>query len=257
MVVNYEKEGRIAIFTINRPEVMNALNTQVRRELHEVMLDFDGDSELWVGILTGAGDKAFSAGADLKEIHSPSREGEGGSQRVPASNVQHVLDTKKPMIAAINGYCLGGGLELALQCDIRIAAEHARFGQPEILRGLIAGGGGTQRLPRMLPWCKAAEILLIGKPIDAQKAYHIGLVNEVVPLDKLLPTAKEWARAICEAAPLAVRATKEAMIRGYNMSLEDGLVLEQLLSRYVHDTEDFAEGTRAFVEKRKPAYKAQ
>ncbi len=253
MVVNYEKEGRIAIFTINRPEVMNAINRQARIELNEAMVNFNNDSGLWVGILTGAGDKAFSAGADITEMR-----GKGSRSTLgPIAGIEHALDSKKPMIAAINGYCLGGGLELALQCDIRIAAEHARLGQPEILRGLIPGGGGSQRLPRMLPWCKAAEILLIGKPIDAQEAYRTGLVNKVVPLDKLISTAKEWAKAICEAAPLAVRTTKEAMFRGYDMSLNDGLALEQKLLREIRVTEDFTEGTRAFVEKRKPDYKAR
>jgi enoyl-CoA hydratase/carnithine racemase len=167
------------------------------------------------------------------------------------------LDLWKPLIAAINGMALGGGLEIALACDIRIAAENARLGAPEVTLGIIPGWGATQKLPRVIPWAKAAEILLMGRPIDAQEAYRIGLVNKVVPLEKLMPTAKEWAETICQAAPLAVRAAKEAMIRGYSMTLEEGLRLENALIAYTFGTEDFIEGTRAFVEKRKPVYKAK
>ena len=167
------------------------------------------------------------------------------------------LEIWKPLIAAINGFALGGGLEIVLSCDIRIAAETATFGTPEITIGIIPGWGGTQRLPRMIPWCKAAEILLMGKPIDAQEAYRIGLVNKVVPQDKVMSTAKEWAEVICQAGPLGVRAAKEAMIRGSGMTLEDGLRLEYSLFDYLLGTEDFTEGTTAFVEKRKPDYKAK
>jgi len=163
----------------------------------------------------------------------------------------------KPLIAAINGWALGGGLEIVLACDIRIASENARFGNPEVTLGLIPGWGGTQRLPRMLPWCKAAEILLMGKPIDAEEAYRIGLVNKVVPKDKLMPTAKEWAEVICQAGPLAVRAAKEAMTRGSSMTLDDGLRLENSLNAYLMGTDDFTEGTTAFTEKRKPVFKAK
>jgi enoyl-CoA hydratase/carnithine racemase len=167
------------------------------------------------------------------------------------------LELWKPLIAAINGMALGGGLEIAMACDIRIASETARLGTPEINLGLIPGWGGTQRLPRMVPWCKAAEILLVGKPIDAQEAYRIGLVNKVVPQAEVMPTAKEWAQVISQAGPLAVRAAKEAMVKGYNLSLEEGLRLENSLVAYLMGTEDFNEGTTAFVEKRKPVYKAK
>jgi len=254
-VVEYTKEGRIAIFTINRPEALNAQNLQVHRELHDAMVDFRDDDELWVGILTGAGDKAFGAGADIKELLPFLKE--HGQSRWAFPEVHTRLDMWKPLIAAINGFCLGGGLEYALGCDIRIAGEKARFGVPEVTLGLITGDGGTQRLPRMIPWCKAAELLLMGKIIDAQEAYRIGLVNIVVPPEQVMPTAKEWAQTICNAGPLAVRATKQAMIRGYEMPLEDGLRLEYMLNAYCTTTEDFTEGTTAFVEKRKPVYKGK
>ena len=256
MAIDYKKEGRIAIFTINRPQAMNAINMEVLRELYEAILDFRDDPQLWVGIITGAGERAFCSGADIKDTLPFMREHSNAPWSFPPS-IMRGIELWKPLIAAINGLALGGGLEIALACDIRIAAENARLGTPEINLGLIPAWGGTQRLPRMVPWCKAAEILLMGKPIDAQEAYRVGLVNKVVPQAELMPTAKEWAGVICQAGPLAVRAAKEAMIRGYNMTLEDGSRLESSLAAYLMSTEDFAEGTTAFVEKRKPIYKAK
>lgn len=248
MAVDYEKEGRIAIFTINRPEAMNSLNVQVRQELNEALIDFRDDNDLWVGIITGAGEKAFSAGADIKEFRP------GPAARIARIQADQIW---KPIIAAINGFALGGGLELAMECDIRIAAEHALLGQPEVVIGFMPGGGGTQRLPRFIPRAKAAEILLTGQRIDAQEAYRLGLVNKVVPLDKLMSTAKQYAEAICKNGPLGVRATKEAMIRGYNLTLEEGLQLERDLANRVRGTEDFMEGAKAFAEKRPPNYQAK
>ena len=256
MAIDYKKEGRIAIFTINRPEALNAMNVQANRELHEVMVDFRDDPELWVGIITGAGDRAFCAGADIKDMLPFMKEHRNNPEAMPTTPMRG-LELWKPLIAAINGVALGGGLEIALACDMRIASENARFGTPEVILGLIPGWGGTQRLPRVLPWCKAAEILLMGRPIDAQEAYRIGLVNKVVPPEEVMPTAREWAEVICQAGPLAVRAAKEAMVRGSSMTLEDGLRLENSLEAYCLGTEDFTEGTTAFVEKRKPAYKAK
>jgi len=256
MAIDYEKEGRIAIFTINRPEAMNAMNMEALRELLEAMTDFKDDPELWVGIITGAGERAFCGGADIKDTLSFMKEHRGEEGAFPPT-IMRGFELWKPLIAAINGLALGGGLEIALACDIRIASETARLGTTEVNLGLIPGWGGTQRLPRMVPWCKAAEILLMGKPIDAGEAYRIGLVNKVVPQNEVMTTAKEWAQVICQAAPLAVRAAKEAMVRGYSMSLEDGLRLENSLVAYLLGTEDFTEGTTAFVEKRKPTYKAK
>ncbi len=256
MAVDYKKEGRIAIFTINRPEAFNMVNVKIFRELHERIVEFRDDPELWVGIITGARTRAFSAGADIKDMLPFAREHRDQPEALPP-NIMRGLDVWKPLIAAINGMALGGGLEIVLACDIRIASEKARFGTPEVTLGLIPGWGGTQRLPRMLPWCKAAELLLMGRPIDAQEAYRIGLVNKVVPQEQVMPTAKEWAEVICQAGPLAVRAAKEAMIRGSSMPLEDGLQLESSLFNRIMDTDDYAEGVAAFNEKRRPVYKAK
>jgi len=256
MAVDYTKEGKIAIFTLNRPEAMNALNMETMRQFHQALVEFRDDDGLWVGIVTGAGEKAFCGGADIKDTLPFMKEHSRSQWAMPAS-IRRGLELWKPMIAAINGMALGGGLELALACDIRIAAEGARLGTPEVTLGLIPGWGGTQRLPRAIPWCKAAELLLMGKLIDAQEAYRIGLVNQIVPQAEVMATAKEWAEALCKAAPLAVRAAKEAMLRGSAMTIEEGLRLENALVASVMATEDFEEGTTAFVEKRKPNYKAK
>jgi crotonobetainyl-CoA hydratase len=250
MAVDYRKEDRVAIFTINRPEVLNAINADVSRELSEALSNFRDDPDLWVGIITGAGDRAFSAGADIRGFRPGPMEGEA-VERVRADQIW------KPFIAAIHGYCLGGGLELALTCDLRIAADNSRFGLPEIKVGVIPAGGGMSRLPRFIPRAKAAEILLMGQQIDAQEAYRIGLINKVVPRDQLMSTAKEWANLICQAGPLQVRSVKEAMIRGYGMPLDESLRLERELSNRLRSTEDFIEGTRAFIEKRKPNWKGK
>ena len=256
MAVDYTKEGRIAIFTLNRPEAFNSINIDTIREFQKALVEFRDDSELWVGIVTGAGEKAFCAGADIKEMLPFIKEHESRPWAFPAT-ILRGLDVYKPLIAAINGVALGGGMEVVLACDLRIAAENARLGTPEVTLGIIPGWGGTQRLPRMLPWCKAAEIALMGKPINAEEAYRIGLVNKVVPLQELMPTAKKWAETICEAGPLAVRAAKEAMIRGTSMTLEEGLRLENTLFAALLDTDDFVEGKSAFLEKRKPEWRAR
>ena len=238
--------------TLDRPEALNALNAEVSAGLRDAMVDFRDDPGLWVAILTGAGDRAFSAGADIKGF----RPGTGEVTRRSEPPVRADM-IWKPFIAAIHGYCLGGGLETALTCDIRIAADNAQMGQPEVNIGFMAGGGATQRLPRFISRAVAAEILLTGNRVDAQEALRIGLVSRVVPRDQLMPTAMEIARTICQRGPLGVRATKEAMIRGYNMTLEDGLALESEKVAYIRSTEDFMEGARAFAQKRPPEYQGK
>lgn len=235
---------------------MNSLNAKGMQEFHDRIVEFGNDPELWVGIITGAGQKAFCAGADIKGLLSFHTEHPGELKEKPATPMRG-LKLWKPLIAAINGVALGGGLEIALACDIRIASENACFGTPEVTLGLIPGWGGSQRLSRMLPWCKAAEILFMGRPINAEEAYRIGLVNKVVPPGQVMSTAMEWAEIICQTGPLAVRAAKELMIRGSSMTLEEGLELERTLQLSLMGTEDYAEGIRAFAEKRKPIYKGR
>lgn len=256
MAIEYKREGRVAIFTINRPEALNAMDLESVKELSQALVDFRSDDELWVGIITGVGERAFCAGADIKTMLPYMKENRGQVWRLPQT-ITRGLDLWKPMIAAVNGACLGGGLEIALACDIRIAAENATFGVPEVRLGLIPGWGGTQRLPRVIPWAKAAEILLTGRPIDAQEAYRIGLVNKVVPLAELMSEAKKMADVLCEPGPLAVRAAKQAMYQGTSVGLQEGLQIEAMLEDFCLSTEDFEEGTKAFVEKRKPSFKAK
>lgn len=256
MAIDYEKESKIAIFTINRPEARGALNVQAFTELHNALIDFRDDDELLVGIITGTGNEVFCSGVDVKNFLPFLKRTANKPWQVPTTIIRG-LDIWKPLIAALNGLALGGGLEVALACDIRIASENAVFGMPEVTLGVFPGGGSTQRLPRIIPLPLASEMLFTGKRIDAQEAYRIGLINKVVPLDKLMPTAKEMAEAICRAAPLAVRAVKEALIRGIGMRLEDGLQLENYFTQYITSTKDFVEGTTAFIEKRKPVYKGE
>lgn len=255
-VVKFEKQERIVILTIDRAQARNAMNAQGMQELHDRMLEFSNDQELWVGIITGAGDKAFCGGADVKEMVSFQQAHPGQYWERPNTPMRG-LEIWKPLIAAINGVALGGGLEIVLACDIRIASENARFGTPEASLGLMPGWGGTQRLPRMIPWAKAAEMLLGGKVINAQEAYRMGLVNQVVPPSDVLPTAIQWAESMCQLGPLALRAIKQAMVKGVSTSMESGLQMEKELVKHLVSTEDFAEGVRAFIEKRKPEYRAR
>jgi E-phenylitaconyl-CoA hydratase len=255
--VIYEKKGRIAYVTINRPERMNAVDPDTSRELLQAFSAFRDDDEVWVSILTGAGEKAFSAGADLVALAQAFATGGAGFFDVPFGGITRGFETWKPMIAAINGHCLAGGLELALRCDIRVAAEHATFGLPEPTRAIIPAAGGTQRLPRAIPLAFAMEILLTGGRIDAQTALRWGLVSHVLPLAELMPKAEQIANAVCECGPLAVRAIKQAAYRGLDMTLEEGLALEAKLMADILRTEDARQGPLAFAQKRKPEYKGR
>jgi len=256
MAVDYIKEGNIAVFTLNRPEALNAVDMESAEELSKALVDFRDDDGLWVGIITGTGVKAFSIGADVQKVLPELKRFAVRTNAGPL-NFMRGLNLWKPMIAAINGAALGGGLEIALACDLRIASEKAIFGTPEVTLGLIPGWGGTQRLPRAIPLAEAAELLLTGKPISAQEAYRIGLVNKVVPFAELMPTAKQLAETICLRAPLAVRAAKQAMIQGMAVSLEEGLGLERKLNDLLVATDDFDEGCKAFIEKRPPVFRGK
>jgi len=259
----YEKKDKIAYITLNRPEAYNAVTIEMWHEMLKIWLDFRDDPDVWVAILTGAGDKAFSAGADLKQLNQRHIDADKHDRIFVAVAPWHIFtrgvgaEVWKPVIAAVNGIALGGGMEIALACDIRIAADHAQLGLPEVKAAVIPGVGGTQRLPRLIPFGIALEMLLTGDPISAQEAYRVGLVNKVVPLKQLMPTAEALANRINENAPLAVRAAKEAAHRGVNMSLGDGLRLEQLMSDMLLQTEDGKEGPSAFSAKKKPVYKGR
>jgi enoyl-CoA hydratase/carnithine racemase len=265
----YEKKGKVAYITINRPEQLNALDFETWDALTQGLKDVRDDKDVWAAVITGAGEKAFSSGQDLKETLSTFYN-EDESKRRPIEDLGMILPTKlqpvkapwinanwKPVIAAINGYAGGAGLELALSCDLRIAADNAKIGLPEVTRGLIPGAGGTQRIIRLVPFTKALEMLMTGDFIDAQEAYRIGLVNKVVPLAELMSTAEALANRICENGPLAVRAAKEAAYRGIEMSLNDGLSFELQTVLRVMKSRDSNEGVMSFVQKRPPEYKAE
>jgi enoyl-CoA hydratase/carnithine racemase len=249
-----ERDGAVAIVTFNRPAVLNALNAQTLDELRRVLLDLQADAAVRVVVLTGAGEKAFIAGADINELARQTP----ASGRDLARTGQAVLDLietlGKPVIAAINGFALGGGCEVALACTLRIAAESAKLGQPEINLGIIPGYGGTQRLPRLVGKGRALELLLTGAPISAADAWRIGLVNRVVPANELMTSTRQLASALARQAPIAMRYILEAVNHGLEMPTADGLHLEATLFGLVATSDDMREGTRAFLEKRKPEF---
>ncbi|MBU0514273.1 MAG: enoyl-CoA hydratase/isomerase family protein [Proteobacteria bacterium] len=263
MTIRYEKKERIVLITIDRPQAMNALDGEAWARLNQAWIDFRDDPEVWVAVITGAGDKAFCAGADLKRLAEYYRSMTPLQRRMKSETepglggITRNLEIFKPIIAAINGYCLAGGLELALACDLRIASENASFGLTEVSRGIIPGAGGTQRLPRLIPLAKALEMILTAERIDALEAWRVGLVNRVVPAGELLPEAMTIAQKICRNAPLAVQAAKEAIYRGLEMPLAEGLRLEQFLAEPVRQSEDAREGPKAFAEKRSPRFKGK
>jgi len=251
----YEKEDGMGIVTINRPDSLNALNSEVYAELYELFQEIENDAEVRVVIITGSGEKAFVAGSDITEM-AP-QDSVGINRFVEKARVasDRIYTLSKPVIAVINGYALGGGCELSMCCDLRIASENARFGQPEINLGVIPGGGGTQRLTRLIGMTRAKELLYTGDMIDAKTALDYGLVNKVVPLDSLMAEAKGMAKKLLAKSGRTLALAKTAVTGGAGMSLTDGLNLEEQCFALCFATEDQKEGMKAFMEKRKAEFK--
>ena len=247
-----KKENGVALLTINRPEVRNALNGETVSEIAQAIKDIKADSQVQVVIVTGAGDKAFVAGADLASLKT-----RGMIETLNNQNqlvLTELAGLEKPIIAAINGFALGGGCELAMACDIRIAAENAKFGQPEPGLGFLPGAGGTQRLPRLVGAAKAKEMIFTGDIINAYEAEKIGLVNKVVPQNELIKAAVEMAGKIMKKGPLAVRLAKLVIDKGLDMDLDNALMLERISQTILFGTSDRDEGIKAFFEKRSPEF---
>lgn len=254
----YAKEKGIARITINRPDVRNALNIATRKELREVLRDIEADETVRVAIITGAGDKAFIGGADVTELKqlAPASAEEYAST-LGAQLYTDIENLRVPVIAMINGFCLGGGCELAQCCDMRIASETAKLGQPEINLGIFPGGGGTQRLPRLVGWGRAKELMYTGRLVDAVEAEKIGLVDKVVPPDKLEATVTELAQNIASKSPIIIKLLKKAINRGMFSDLAAGLAYEKGNWSVIFATADSMEGMGAFLEKRKAEFKGK
>lgn len=251
----YTTENGIATVTINRPEVLNALNSKVYAELCKLFTDIDKDSEVKVVIITGSGEKSFVAGTDVAEMQPMSNITIRDFLVLVRETMVKIEKLPKPVIAAINGFALGGGLELAMACDLRIASENAKLGQPEINLGIIPGAGGTQRLTRLVGIAKAKELVYTGDVIDADTAHSIGLINKVVPANDLMAEAESLAQKIAGKGGVALSLAKAAISGGANMDLSSGLDLEMQCFALCFATEDQKEGMRAFLEKRKPQFK--
>lgn len=256
--VDYQKEGRVATITLDRPEVLNAMGTVMHAELAAVWQDLEADPDVWVGVLTGAGDRAFSVGQDLKELARSEDAGEaavssfGSVGKTGAPRLTDRFDITKPLVAKIRGYALGGGFELALACDLVIAAEDAVFALPETRLGLVAGAGGVFRLARQLPPRVAAGYLLTGRRMSAADALHHGLVNEVVVPERLDEATDAWVEELLRCAPLAVRAAKQAMWRSLDLPLQDAFGADYPCERARMHSADAVEGPHAFAEGREP-----
>lgn len=250
----FEKRDGVAFLTINRPEKLNALNQKVMKEIHDCFERLKDDNEVKAVIVTGAGEKAFVAGADINELAVQAPLGGRETSLSGQRTLDLIENLGKPVLAAVNGFALGGGCELAMACTLRIASENARLGQPEVKLGIIPGYGGTQRLSRLVGKGRAMELILTGDPVSAQEAYRIGLVNQVVPLKDLMATAEALARKMMANGPVALRLAMEAVNHGMEMTEAEGQFLEATLFGLCCSTDDKNEGTRAFLEKRPPKF---
>jgi len=253
----YEKKEDIGLLTINRPDKLNAISNELTSELKQLLGEIENDEELRVLIITGAGDKAFVAGADIKELVDRDAKIGRRVSRERQEIFSRIENLQIPVIGAVNGYALGGGLEIALACSIRVCSEKAQFGAPEVKLGIIPGDGGTQRLPRLVGLGRAMEMILTGDFIDAQEAYRIGLVNKVFPHEEMMDGAMELAQRIASRPPLAVRYAKEAVNRSQGGDAVSGFALESYLHALACTTEDKKEGVSAFLEKRKGEFKGK
>lgn len=255
--VKVEKRDHITFVTINRPEVMNALHAEANQELGQAMNEFRDDADAWVAVMTGEGERAFSAGNDLKATAAGTGKLQDTSKIGGFGGMASRTDLFKPVIAAVNGVALGGGFEIALACDIILASENALFGLPEPRVGLAALAGGIHRLPRVIPYHMAMTMMMTGKPVSAAEAHRLGLVSEVVPQADLLAKAEEYARTIIECAPLSIQYTKQSAKMGLHMSIEEAMAMKVPLHESFYNSSDFIEGPKAFAEKRKPNWKGK
>jgi enoyl-CoA hydratase len=259
MPVQLRREGRVAIVVMDRPEARNAMNLEMTDQLDATYDQLAEDDETWAVVLTGAGDRAFCAGQDLSEVGMALQRAQSGVQRRPSGGFGGITrrEFPKPLIAAVNGFALGGGFEICLACDLVVAEEHASFGLPEVKRGMFAGGGGLVRLARRVPMTLALEVAMTGQPLSAQRAYELGLVNRVVPSGQAVHAAVELAEVICQAAPLSVRLTKRVIRRGVAQGEEELFALQAELGVELRRSEDYREGPRAFLEKRTPRWQGR
>ncbi|MDE2735259.1 MAG: enoyl-CoA hydratase-related protein [Gemmatimonadota bacterium] len=258
--IRYEQRDHVAKVTLNRPEVLNAIHPPMAEELADAWERIRDDDSVWVGVLTGSGDRAFCAGADLKwraEAGEDARSHNRAEASGAARGFQRGRDCYKPLLAVVNGYAVGGGLELVLGCDLVVAAEHAQLGLPEARRGLLADAGGIHKLVRRLPWSAAMQLILTGELILAEEARRIGLVNQVVPAEGLQAAAEQWVEAILACAPLSLQAGKEAAVQGLELPLWEAVNMRFPLAERMYESEDFIEGPKAFAEKRKPVWKGK